>query len=254
MLHRSIKVADGRGDRRPCDVDVKLLLEPARGRAERLGGEDRAGGDPPEQVAAAQDLAPGDRLRVRREVARHGRNATAAVDEVHSDGRRAGGLVAPDGLLGLADARAGRGPALVAARVAAPPSRPGAACSVPTCPRRRPVPVCGLPIANTVAAVPARVERGRDVVADHRALRGGRDVGQRHRPGQLGRRAPVRAAVGRGDEADVELAGRRRAGGVRVVVVGQRQVRARSRGGRIDGQAGDEVVDAAADGVDRDPR
>ena len=43
-----------------------------------------------------------------------------------------------------------------------------------------------------------------------------------------------------------------RAGGVRVEVVRQRQVRAGSRRGRIDGQARDEVVDAAADRVDRD--
>ena len=43
-----------------------------------------------------------------------------------------------------------------------------------------------------------------------------------------------------------------RAGGVRVGVVRQRQV-APGRGGRIDRQAGDEVVDPAADGIDRDP-
>ena len=48
---------------------------------------------------------------------------------------------------------------------------------------------CWRPTANTRRRAPAG-ERGRDVVADHRPLRGQRDLAQRHRPGELGRRRP----------------------------------------------------------------
>jgi len=50
------------------------------------------------------------------------------------------------------------------------------------------------------------VDGGGDVVADHAALAGVGDPGQVHRPGELGRGAPRRSAVGRGGVSGGELA------------------------------------------------
>src|SRR5205823_5301942 len=63
-------------------------------------------------------------------------------------------------------------------------------------------------------------------------------------------RGPGGAAVLRGGVAVVQLAGGGRAGGLRVVVEGDDEVGVAAGGGPIDGQAGDEVVDAAADRVE----
>jgi hypothetical protein len=100
---------------------------------------------------------------------------------------------------------------------------------------------------------PGRVERGRDVVTDHRPLRRLRDLVERHRSRELRRDSPVSAPVGRRDVSDVELAAPG-TGGVGIEVVGQRHLCRRPRRRRIDGEAGNEVIDAARDVVDRDPR
>ena len=73
-----LEVADRPRDRRPGDVEMQLLLQPARCRTERLGAEDRRSSDSPEHIAAAKDFSPLDGLlRVRRgDPGAHRANAT----------------------------------------------------------------------------------------------------------------------------------------------------------------------------------
>src|SRR5207247_4311725 len=97
-------------------------------------------------------------------------------------------------------------------------------------------------------------ERGGDVVADHVPLGRVGQPGERHRAGELRGRAPARPAVGGGRGPHVELAGRGGAASDRIVVVGQREVRRAAGGGLVHRQAGDEVVDPAADRIERDAR
>src|SRR6185369_6832921 len=92
-----------------------------------------------------------------------------------------------------------------------------------------------------------RAVRRRDVVADHPALAGGRGPRRAHAAGDDLWRAPSAATIpGRG-EADAE-------GGAAlgIEVIGQTEL-GRGAGGRlVDREAGDEVIDAARDPVDRD--
>src|SRR5439155_21634062 len=96
-------------------------------------------------------------------------------------------------------------------------------------------------------------DRAGDVVADHAALRGVGDLGQRERTGHRLRGAPRTAGVGRGDEPDVEPAGGRGAVGHRGEVVVQADPGRGGRGRPADADTRDEVVDAAVGGVDRYP-
>src|SRR5262249_57204310 len=85
-------------------------------------------------------------------------------------------------------------------------------------------------------------QRAGDVIADHLALRGGRDLRQRERAGQRLRRAPGAAGIGRGYEADLQLARCGGTGGVGVEVVVQADVCARPGRRRVHADAWDEMV------------
>src|SRR5262249_22678662 len=102
------------------------------------------------------------------------------------------------------------------------------------------------------ARTPAEEGSG-DVIAHHRPLVGARQPVEGHRSRKSQRRGPAGAPVRRGDVADVQLAVGR-AARVRVVVVGEAQMGARTGRRRIDPEAGDEVIDAARHRVDRDAR
>src|SRR5204862_3185811 len=88
-------------------------------------------------------------------------------------------------------------------------------------------------------------ERGGDVVAGHESLAGDGEPVRLHAAAEVARRAPSRAAVERGDEPDVEVAGVGVTGGVRDVVVGEPEVSAAARGRAVDTQPGYEVVGGA---------
>ena len=131
------------------------------------------------------------------------------------------------------------------------PWRRPAARSGRTWPRGAPRPRSLEPAPGEHGRREAARERGRDVVADHRALRGVGDLVSDIGPASCVAASPVAAAVRRRDVADLEL----------TVACCSRPADRSSRSARgarrcrrspVDGQAGDEVVDAARHGVDRD--
>ena len=95
---------------------------------------------------------------------------------------------------------------------------------------------------------------GGEVIADHPPLARIGEPGDRHGAGHLRTGGPRGSAVRRGREAGVQLAGRGRAVGVGVEVEDQGQVGAATSGRVIHAQAGEEVVDPAADRIERDAR
>ncbi|MEY2431844.1 MAG: hypothetical protein QOC92_1569, partial [Acidimicrobiaceae bacterium] len=97
-------------------------------------------------------------------------------------------------------------------------------------------------------------KRGRDVIADHPPLVCVGEPGQRHRPRQLRRGTPTGATITRRDKTNIQLTGRSSATSLRIVVVGKRQPRRRTRARRINRQARDEVINRARHRIDRDPR
>src|SRR5215472_8636660 len=95
-------------------------------------------------------------------------------------------------------------------------------------------------------------ERGGDVVTDHPPLGGGGEPAELHRVAEYLWRAPGLPVVERGREPDLYLAGEAAATRISVEVVREREQRVVARRGAADGEARDEVVDIAANRVERD--
>ncbi len=92
--------------------------------------------------------------------------------------------------------------------------------------------------------------RDANVVSDHRTVVGVREPAHLHRTGDFYSGGPGCAAIQRGGEAHVQLAGAGGATLVGIVVVNDRDVRISTGSRGIDSDAGDEVIERAAGGVD----